>query len=215
MLLAFSAHDIDSAGLAVDAALPPAWLEAELADASLKAKAPGRVTGRLSRSGNDIVVRARVRTSLTTPCARCLEPAALEVDTELSLLLRPEAPAHPPKAKASQALRGATLAKPGGPSTTQPKPSKAEPEYEFTSAEADHDTFDGETVVLDPFVREAILLEAPNFPLCSEACAGIRPAAAAPPAEAAPHVDPRLAPLAGITLGGAAPAPTKKKNKKE
>jgi uncharacterized protein len=150
-----------------------------------------------------------VRTSLTTPCARCLEPAAVDVDTEVALLLRPEAPAHAaPKTPK-------TKPKPGGPSTTQPKPSKAEPEYEFTSEEADHDTFDGETVVLDPFVREAILLEAPNFPLCSEACAGIRPAAAAPPLEAAPHVDPRLAPLAGITPSTlrAVPAPTTKKNK--
>jgi uncharacterized protein len=219
MLLAFSAHDIDSAGLAVDVALPPAWLEAELTDASLTAKAPGRITGRLSRSGNDIVVRAHVRASLTTPCARCLDPAPLDVDTELSLLLRPESPPPAPtKAKA----------KPGGPSATQTKPtqalrkaplaSKAEAklvEYEFSSEEADHDTFDGETVVLDPFVREAILLEAPNFPLCSEACAGIRPAAAAPPVEAAgSHVDPRLAPLASITLG-AAPAPAPKKKNKE
>ena len=48
-------------------------------------------------------------------------------------------------------------------------------EYEFNSEEADHDEYDGETVILDPFVREAILLELPNFPLCSETCAGISP----------------------------------------
>jgi uncharacterized protein len=208
MLLVFSAHDIDAAGLAVDAALPTAWLDAELEDASLKAKAPGHVTGRLSRSGNDIVVRARVRSRLTTPCARCLEPAAVEVDTELSLLLRPEAapsPAPAPKTKA----------KATGPSA-KPVRVEAKPvEYEFTRDEADADTFDGETVVLDAFVREAILLEAPNFPLCSEACPGIRRGPAAPPKDAAPDVDPRLAPLAAIMkMKGAAPAPmTKKKNK--
>jgi uncharacterized protein len=189
MLLAFSAHDIDAAGLAVDAALPPVWLDAELAEASLTAKAPGRVSGRLSRSGNEIVVRARVRSSLTTPCARCLEPAAVEIDTDLSLLLRPEGPAAGTKAKA--------------------------PEYEFTSAEADTDSFDGETVVLDGFVREAILLELPNFPLCSEGCPGIGPAAAAPVEEATAPVDPRLLPLAALrarSLAGGAPK-TKKRNK--
>jgi uncharacterized protein len=208
MLLAFSAHDIDAAGLAVDVALPSAWLDAELADAALTAKAPGRITGRLSRSGNEIVVRARVRTNLTTPCARCLEPAAVDVDTELSLMLRPAAPAPPAaksKAKDAEKAKAAEKAK---------KPSKSEPklvEYEFTSAEADTDAFDGETVVLDPFVREAILLEAPNFPLCSEGCPGIRPAAAAPSKDGAAHVDPRLAPLAAMMT--ATPKTTKKKNK--
>ena len=48
------------------------------------------------------------------------------------------------------------------------------------------DHYDGETVVLDPFVREAILLEVPNFPLCSEDCAGIQPAAPTPPPSASP-----------------------------
>src|SRR5262249_11349841 len=87
-----------------------------------------------------------------------------------------------------------------------------EPEYEFTAEEADLDTYDGETVVLDAFVREAILLEMPNFPLCSEACPGIGPAASgrdrddgptirarAEAEEAtAPALDPRLAPLGAL-----------------
>lgn len=47
------------------------------------------------------------------------------------------------------------------------------PEYEFSAEEADHDLYDGENVVLDGFVREALLLEVPNFPLCSEDCPGI------------------------------------------
>ena len=72
-------------------------------------------------------------------------------------------------------------------------------EYEFNAGEADEDVYDGETVVLDPFVREAILLELPNFPLCSASCAGIRPA---PPTgeqkPAEPPVDPRLAPLGAL-----------------
>ena len=42
-------------------------------------------------------------------------------------------------------------------------------------SEADLDEYDGERVVLDPFIREAILLELPSFPLCSEACPGIAP----------------------------------------
>jgi uncharacterized protein len=201
-LISVSANDIDAAGLGIETELPPAWLDAELGDASVSAKAPGHVTVRLSRTGEEIVVRGRVRASLSVPCARCTDPSALEVDTELTLLLQP-----------APAAKGA-----------KPKHHKPEEEYEFTSAEADVDTYDGETVVLDGFVREAILLEVPNFPLCSEACPGIRPAAEpAPPAE--PPLDPRLSPLAALraklpvgpvpngAANGEAPRPKTKKNK--
>ena len=59
--------------------------------------------------------------------------------------------------------------------------------------------YDGETVVLDDFVREAILLEIPIFPLCSEDCPGIRPQALQAPADdVASPVDPRLAPLGAL-----------------
>lgn len=206
-LLSISAHDIDASGLAVQAELPLVWLKEELADADLEGAVPGRVDVRLSRSGNDVVVRGKVTADLRTPCARCLAPARVAIDTDLSLLLQPRptgAAAHPhahPKQHANGAANGAK----------KPRDEK-EDEYEFTSEEADVDVFDGETVVLDPFVREAILLEVPNFPLCSEDCPGIRPAAPAePPEEAAPRVDPRLAPLGALRdkLQAAAKAPSK------
>src|SRR5262245_24080749 len=155
--LSASAHDIDAAGLSLEADLPPAWLEEELADANLRGTEPAHVSVRLSRSGTDIVVRGRIRADLTTPCARCLNPAPVHIDAELSLLLKP-ATAEAKKANSS---------------------AQKEVEYEFAAEDADLDTYDGETVVLDPFLREAILLEVPNFPLCSEACPGIRPAPSA------------------------------------
>jgi uncharacterized protein len=138
-----------------------------------------------------------VRAALATPCARCLEPAAVDVDTEISLLLHP-APAQP----AGKAGKHGQAAKPPPVKPTRPAARVKDDEYEFTSAEADADTYDGETVVLDGFVREALLLEVPNFPLCSEGCPGIRPADEPAPAEAAngaaPHVDPRLQPLQAL-----------------
>jgi uncharacterized protein len=182
--LSVSAHDIDIAGLSVEAELPPAWLEEHLAETDLLGAAPGHVSVRLSRSGNDIVVRGRIRAELTTPCARCLNPAPVHVDAELSLLLKPAT----------------------GEAKKANGPAHKEVEYEFASEEADQDTYDGETAVLDPFLREAILLEVPNFPLCSEACPGIRPAPSAPMAE--PALDPRLAPLEALR---AKLAPEKKK----
>jgi uncharacterized protein len=203
-LVTIPAHDIDTAGLALDAELPTAWLEAELAEAELTAPAPGRVTGRLSRSGDSVVVRGKVKAELTTPCARCLAPAAIHVDTEIALFLKPSPTARRPGAPGHAEAKGSANGK--------KKSGADEDEYEFSSDEADEDVYDGETVVLDPFLREAILLEIPNFPLCSDACPGIRPAAAEPPAEASAEdkpADPRLAPL------GALRAKLEKKNKKE
>lgn len=76
----------------------------------------------------------------------------------------------------------AAKAGPQRPRRDAPHPTKSDKgkgarvaEYEFSSEEAEHDEYDGETIVLDDFVREAILLELPNFPLCSETCTGISP----------------------------------------
>jgi uncharacterized protein len=142
----------------------------------------------------------------SVPCARCLDPAPIDVDTELSLLLKAAAPAvpvaHTPHAersskKAAQPAEGRAKVNRSVSAEGRARAQlKKEPEYEFSSEEADEDHYDGETVVLDPFVREAILLELPIFPLCSEACPGIRPAPQAPgEGEPPPPIDPRLAPL--------------------
>jgi uncharacterized protein len=223
-LFALSAHDVDTAGSPVDGALPTAWLDKELEDAALTAERPGHVTARISRSGSDIVVRGKATADLTTPCARCLDPAHLHVEGELSLLLRPVA-----EARAEAHVHGGhgNRHHANGDAKAAAKEKDRDDEYEFGGAEAEADVYDGETVVLDPFIREALLLEIPKFPLCSEACPGIRPADGRAPAEPAPAIDPRLAPLDALRkkLAGkaaspaspkapAAPSPrTKKKNK--
>ncbi|WP_437932129.1 DUF177 domain-containing protein [Sorangium sp. So ce291] len=205
---AVSANDIDISGLSLDVSVPTDWLNAELADADVTGRAPGHLSARLSRTGNEIVVRGRVKAPVATPCARCLSPAPQDIDAELSLLLRPapKAETHGPGHRHRRDDGGRN-----GAAKAEPKVKEAE--YEFTAEEADVDTYDGETVVLDPFIREAILLEMPNFPLCSEACPGIGPAAsredreggsstrvggAAEEDEAAPGLDPRLAPLSAL-----------------
>lgn len=215
-ILSRSAHDIDLAGTAIDTELPITWLEEQLSDTDVRATAPGHVSVRLSRTGEDIVVRGHVKASLAIPCARCLAPTPLPVSAELTLLLRP-APVvhHAPRHAADAASPNgrapkAAAAKPGKEAAAKPAKDK-DIEYEFTAEEADIDLFDGETVVLDSFVREALLLEVPNFPLCSEGCAGIAPAPAEPAStEAEPRIDPRLLPLNAIRarLQGTAERPS-------
>ncbi|MBL9025292.1 MAG: DUF177 domain-containing protein [Myxococcales bacterium] len=170
-LLVVAANDIDASGLRLDVELPVAWLKDRAAEAEGTATEPGRFEGRLSRSGRaDIVVRGRVKATFELPCARCLKAVLVPIDTEIGLLLKPRAAHEPPKANAKPAAAPST----GDTQAKKAKRRKApEPEYEFTSEEADEDTYDGEKVVLDSFVREALLLEVPSFPLCSEACTGI------------------------------------------
>ncbi|WP_438011409.1 DUF177 domain-containing protein [Sorangium sp. So ce321] len=214
---AVSANDIDISGISLDVSVPTDWLNAELADADVTGRAPGHLSARLSRTGNEIVVRGRVKAPVATPCARCLSPAPLDVDAELSLFLRPapKAETHGPghRHRRDDGGRNGAVKDGGRNGAVKTEPKVKEAEYEFTAEEADVDTYDGETVVLDPFIREAILLEMPNFPLCSEACPGIGPAAsredreggsstlvsgAVEEDEAAPGLDPRLAPLSAL-----------------
>ncbi len=176
-LIRFPAVDIQLDGLEIDLELPSRWLVSALAETDVQPREQGgRISGRLSRSGSDIVVRARVRTAVEQPCARCLEPAAFDVDTELSLLLQPMSRSE---------LR----------SHERRRNGSSDDEYEFTESDAALDVYDGEQVVLDAFVREAILLEVPTFPLCRDSCPGLQTAGPLAEIEQARAFDPRLAPL--------------------
>lgn len=202
-LFAITAADIDASGRSIEADLPVDWLDKQLADVDMKATTPGHLSVRLSRSGNEIVVRGKTRVSLEAPCGRCLAPAKVEVEGELGLLLQPAKTPPPEPAAGARAAKGAGKAAAdagqAGGKAKRPAKEKDLPEYEFSSDEADVDTYDGDTVVLDEFVREAILLEVPIFPLCSEDCPGIRPASSDVVDEGAePRVDPRLAPLGAL-----------------
>lgn len=175
-LLSFMAADIRLEGVAVDIALPSAWLADKLADTEIfEPERGGRIRGRLSRSGtSDIVVRTRVTANLAVACVRCLEPATVDVDADMSLLLVPASRAD-----------GRRNGKPSG---------RDEVEHEFSAEEAHHDVYDGETVILDDFVRELLLLEVPSFPLCRDDCPGISVDVAQPPRAS----DPRLAALSAF-----------------
>jgi uncharacterized protein len=170
-------HDLDAAGRDVRFDITTGWLRGALEGCELQPAGPdGSLTAHLTKNGNEVLVQGQVDIQLVIPCARCLEPVSLRPHVELALLL---APAVAPVASAK-------------------KPPKKAPAHEedsdFASEEADLDTYEGEEVVLDRFVREAILLESPIFPLCSEACEGIRPASEMSSPQGA-KADPRLLPL--------------------
>jgi uncharacterized protein len=166
--LTIATRDLDAAGKPYRFVLRPAWLREVLAETHVTPDgAEAALDVRASKSGRDVLVRGRIKAQLVVPCGRCLEPAQVTVDEEVSALFVPSA---------------------------QVKGSKGpDDEFELSADDADTVPFDGETVVLDDVARDELLLAVPMIPLCSEACPGIsRPA---DPGEAQPAIDPRLSPL--------------------
>lgn len=170
--------------------LTPEFLSASLqgSDATPRGT-PGRLHVSLGKNGREVVIRGHLEAELTMPCARTLDPVNIDVACPVFLLLSPP-PAAP---KASGAPRGKRAGKKGGNWTEDPI---------LTLEDAATDTYDGENVVLDSFVREFLLLELPLFPLRSDLHSTPQPAIESPPQASAAgepeRIDPRLAPLAAI-----------------
>lgn len=206
-------HDLDLTGRSVRFPITPAWLRGALEGCEAQpAGRDGQIDVHLTKTGNEVLVQGQIDAALVIPCARCLEPVEFRPHIELSLLLHPASGSASPARRSGGQGPGRTLAAVGtGPAATAAvsgaqaprneqargpaKAPKDDDESEFEGDEADTDTYEGEEVVLDRFVREAILLESPIFPLCSEACEGIRPASDSAPGSAGGVTDPRLLPL--------------------
>ena len=163
-------QDLDEAGKDWSFAIRRDWLASALAETDLS---PGAEDGRLSvhaqRNGMDVLVQGHIEAQLAARCARCLADVAIDLDLALTTLFSPE--------------------------RTRPRGSE---EVDVQLDELNRDYYRGSELVLDPTVREYLLLEAPMKPLCSEACEGIAvPEHLRPPeevfGEAAP--DARFAPL--------------------
>lgn len=185
-LLSISRKSLDEGPKELHAVLPAKWLARQLSEqevdeatTALSASADGKADLRITPAGGDnFVLQGRVQATVDATCGRCLGPARLPVTGELALLLVPKASeSRPPKGKRSKDSEG---------------------EFEFDTEEADVAHYDGETVVLDDLVREAILLELPISPLCSEDCAGMASDPAVADRLAAARVDPRLQKLAAL-----------------
>jgi len=186
-------HDLDVIGRDVTFDITPAWMRGALEGCEMQPAGPdGLARIHLSKTGNDILVRGKMDVELVIACARCLEPVHLHPTIALALLLQPAAPTLPTGGAARPGGRPEGTSRGRGPAGGRGE------EVELLEKDADLDTYEGDEVVLDRFVREAVLLESPIFPLCSEACEGIRPAEAGDPSArtGGPAVnDPRLLPL--------------------
>ncbi len=167
-------HDLDAGGREFSLPVRAAWLRGVLEETDVSASTgDGELEIRLSKSGNDVVVRGSLSAELKVPCSRCLELTPVTVREDLSILAVALPSARP--TRASRAARG------------------AHPEEEIGPEEADVLPFDGDTLVLDDLVRDELLLGIPMIPLCSEGCPGISPKPVEEATDAS--IDPRLRPL--------------------
>jgi uncharacterized protein len=82
----FKVKDIGDEGLALDVPIAADWLAAACPDLEARPASGGlSLRGRIDKSGSDYLVRGTLRGALEAACARCLEPARVDVDVELAV----------------------------------------------------------------------------------------------------------------------------------
>jgi DUF177 domain-containing protein len=196
-------------------AIPVEWLvQAFEGTEGTPEGAAGQLELYLKKSEREVLVKGKARAKVVVPCARTLDPLPLELEAEVFLMLSPRAVAPAPKReRAPRAVErtpraGDRTPRAGDRPERAPRKRESSAEAldaELSSEDAARDHYEGETIVLDEFVREHLLLELPLFPVRSDLPseeAGVTgslpdPAGTDEPAE----LDPRLAPLAALRQG--------------
>ncbi|HVW24285.1 MAG TPA: DUF177 domain-containing protein [Polyangiaceae bacterium] len=202
--------DLDYGEREIDEEIPREWLRRALQGSeAVPRDKPGRLTVTVSKSGREVMVRGRARAYVTMPCARTLDPVDYDLAPDIFLLLGPPSGPGPrpaakaASAKAQKAAKRPVKDAPKGKSGPRDR-RKREEDAMLPEEEAAKDTYEGDRVNLDPFVREFLLLELPMVPLredlrSEESPAIERPLVPAPKdRQAQEAIDPRLAPLADI-----------------
>jgi uncharacterized protein len=169
------------------------WLRWALSESGATPRnCPGELRVELTKNGQQVMVRGQAQVAVTMPCVRTLDPVDVEVTPEIFLVLEPAPEQKPPERRKSQAPSQARPRKRKGPSWRETP--------ELTPEGAAQDTYAGEQVVLDPFVREFILLDLPMSPM--RTTLPNEPEPARGDAESSegkpPSLDPRLMPLLAI-----------------
>lgn len=102
-------------------------------------------TGELESSIGDIRVRGHLKAVLVTECVKCLETAAIHVDSDFDLMYLPEG--------------------------TEPQGR----EVEINDKEAEVGFYQGHGLALRGVIEELLMLAVPMRPVCKEDCCGLCP----------------------------------------
>jgi uncharacterized metal-binding protein YceD (DUF177 family) len=168
----------------------------------------------LTKNGVEVLVQGHLDLTVSVPCARTLDPAIYRLRPEVFLMLSP-AGGGDPGGRASRHHRDRSDRRGGKTEKKTEKKSEKNPakksgwdkDPELSDEYAASDTYSGDQIVLDDFLREFILLEIPMLPLREDlrgvpfeanpplpaAGASVQDASVADSGEA--PLDPRLSPL--------------------
>jgi uncharacterized metal-binding protein YceD (DUF177 family) len=144
----------------IDAELDVDRLRTAFVDTDAEVESPGRIgLDLLVQADGSIVVTGDLSFAFTVPCARCLDPAAVDGTSPLAALVVPDGAAAPKSVGAN--------------------------EGDFDEADAAGDdvwTYDGHTLELLPMIDETIKLAYPMRQLCARgaACRGLCSSCGAP-----------------------------------
>lgn len=198
--------DLERGPKSVEWEIPEAWLRAALGGTEALPRGAGALSVELTKDGAKVMVRGHASAHLTMPCARTLDPVDVEVAPEIFLLLSPSTA----EVRRPPAVSAAARNKLGAPKASKPGKGAAESrrggrggwseDPELTAGDAAGDTYSGDSVVLDEFLREFILLELPMFPVRQDLPSAAGPAIAPPHSDTGGErpIDPRLMPLAAL-----------------
>ena len=190
--------DLERGPKRVSFPLTQAFLGWAFQDTEAEPQGEGTLELELTKTGNEVMVRGRAEAHVHVPCVVTLDPLPFALKPEIFLLLYPEAKTQsgPDKSK----HKGKAGASPReAPRRSGKRAPEDEPE--LSPVDAARDTYRGEEVVLDPFVREFLLLELPAYPRRSDLPSpeeGISSRPLDQPEASEKPLDPRLSPLLAL-----------------
>jgi uncharacterized protein len=138
-------------GLSIDFLLEPAWLKeiAQERPLGFVPSGPVEVQGKLTKTGQGILFRGRIRGKLKLSCSRCLEPFLKTLDETVGLEWR---------------LISAPL-----------KPADKEKEVGLQIEDLETGLIQEGVLDLSERILEEVILAIPIQPLCRESCLGLCP----------------------------------------
>lgn len=142
---------IPAEGLLIDFLLEPAWFKEIALERPLgfAPSGPVEVQGELTKTGQGIIFRGRVRGKIKLECGRCLEPFLKSLDEPVGLEWR---------------LISA-----------QPKPSDKEKDSGLQVEDLETGLVQEGVLDLSERILEEVILAIPIKPLCRESCLGLCP----------------------------------------
>ncbi len=163
-------HELEDGPKELTGAISDEWLRKLLEDTDVEPAGTndGQLDLVLTKNGADVLVQGQLTVHLSVPCARTLDPALYRVRPEVFLLLVPSTKQvgdHGPKGKRAERARAAREKHEKNQKAKKSAASGWESDPELSDQDAAQDTYSGDQIVLDHFLREFILLEVPMIPL--------------------------------------------------